>query len=106
MNTSTIVDLKILFEELKGVLQAEGGGNWLSGINAAIERLSPSIDASANGEHLREVKSIFATMHAGQGSFSDFFIWREDFDERMAANAEFKTLKDNIWSVLEQISVK
>jgi len=40
-------------------------------------------------------------MNAGNGSFSDFHIWREDFDERLKANTELSKITDAIWREFE-----
>ncbi|WP_264673182.1 MULTISPECIES: hypothetical protein [unclassified Psychrobacter] len=39
-------------------------------------------------------------MNNGNGSFSDFYIWREDFDERVVENNKFIEIKDKIGSLI------
>jgi hypothetical protein len=40
-------------------------------------------------------------MNAGNGSFSDFYIWRNEFTERIEANNEVTSLTESIWREFE-----
>ena len=40
-------------------------------------------------------------MHGGMGSFSDYCIWKEDFEERVRANQELYGLTDKLWRIFE-----
>lgn len=40
------------------------------------------------------------TMDKGNGSFSEYFIWRDDFDERVRLNKIYQKIKDNIWNIV------
>ena len=42
-------------------------------------------------------------MNSGNGSFSDFFIWREDFNERVEANKVLKNLRNDITSLIVSV---
>jgi len=35
------------------------------------------------------------------GSFSDYCIWKEDFEERVRANQELYGLTDKLWRIFE-----
>ena len=39
-------------------------------------------------------------MNRGNGSFSDFYIWRGDFDQRVVENNKFIEIKDEIGSLI------
>lgn len=101
-----LTDLRLLFEELKEILKAENGENWLPGVDAVLERLDFTSKAPPKVDVIQEVISIFRTMNSGQGGFSDFFLWRDDFEERVAANAHFKGLKSKIWAILERFKTE
>lgn len=50
---------------------------------------------------LIRAKSIYSTMNAGYGSFSDYGIWRENYEERAMANRILENIKHAIWRIME-----
>ena len=38
-------------------------------------------------------------MHGGARSFSDYFIWRDDFEQRKEANKAFEALSSRLWEL-------
>ena len=98
------IELQSLFDRLTKLVEAEGGENWLPGLQAVLERLVITETYGASLERrLQEIKSIFVTMNRGQESFADFYVWRDDFDARLSANAELKNLRNNIWELLQDV---
>lgn len=98
------IKLRTLFSDLAEIVTLESEGNWLPGLEAILDRLPPTKNAAESLElRLQEVKSIFITMSTGQGSFADFFIWVDDFDQRVVANTELEKLKSSIWKLLQDI---
>jgi hypothetical protein len=87
-----------LFLELKKIMICERENNWIRGIDLIINSLRQSENAD---ETIRYVSATYKSMSSGSNSFSDFFIWREDFDERVLANGELDKLKEDIWSLLD-----
>ncbi|MCH8475370.1 MAG: hypothetical protein LAT55_09100 [Opitutales bacterium] len=51
-------------------------------------------------EALKEMSFLYRSMHGGAGSFSDYFIWRDNFDDRVEANKEFEILSQRLWELL------
>jgi hypothetical protein len=101
MNTiqaNTVLDL---LKRLERLLISEGEDNWIRGIRSSIAILeSAGSDDAESSKALNEVASIYKTMYAGAGSFSDFFLWRDDEAERIEANKELDNLRDELWTAL------
>lgn len=100
MNNKIKMDkLLELFKMLRVILVSEGDGNWIRGVDSIIFSLSPkSISTSSDEEAIRYAESTYKAMFRGNGSFSDFYIWRDDFEERVYENEKLDILKDKIWS--------
>lgn len=90
----SLQDLRLM----RDIMDSEGETNWIRGIRSAI----------AAGEALHEnpedtfhkMSLIYRAMHGGSGSFSDYFIWRDDFDERSRANKELTEVSERLWKQL------
>ena len=96
-------ELLCLFNRLKKIMNEENENNWIRGINLIIESLTPP-DYGGKGsadEAVRYVSDTYRNMVSGNGSFSDFFIWRDDFDERVKVNKKLDRLRANIWNLID-----
>uniref|UniRef100_UPI003318CEDF hypothetical protein n=1 Tax=Psychrobacter sp. TB20-MNA-CIBAN-0197 TaxID=3140453 RepID=UPI003318CEDF len=51
-------------------------------------------------DYIKSIGNTYSFMNNGNGSFSDFYIWREDFDERVVENNKFIEIKDKIGSLI------
>lgn len=93
------------FVELQQIMIQENETNWLRGIETIIGLLNfnQSEDLEDKTERLRKVLSINKTMNAGYGSFSDFHIWRDDFDERVQENESLKTIQNQIQEEMDNL---
>jgi hypothetical protein len=97
--------LRELFLELHAIMSAEHETNWIRGVGNIIAILGEADDdPSAARERIDEAHRSYRSMHAGNGSFSDFHIWRESFDERVRANAELTRVTEAIWREFESTS--
>ena len=95
-------ELLQLFIELKKLMERENENNWVQGVNLIINALTPR-DYGGCGtadKAINYVETTYRDMVSGNGSFSDYFIWRDDFDERKNANKILDKLKNNIWSLI------
>ncbi|PJG58426.1 hypothetical protein [Aeromonas cavernicola] len=99
MNQETkITRLLELFKKLRGILASEDDKNWIRGIEAIIFDLSSQEAIVGNeDEVVRYVEYTYKGMCRGNGSFSDFYIWRDDFEERVSENEKLNNLKEKIW---------
>ena len=90
-----------LLLEVEQILRSQGGLNWLPGIHTAIAIGQEAEDGVAEPKvALDEMRSIHRSMCSGPGGYSDFFVWREDFDERRLANEKYNRLRDEPWTRL------
>ncbi len=89
--------LRLLFQRLRQIMQAEGESNWIAGVEAILERLNDHVSE----ERWREVQSLYKTMHRGASTFSDYHVWRDDFDARLEANRELDSIRQRIWTLME-----
>ncbi len=95
-------ELLIEFKKLRNILISEKENNWIRGIESIIEKLEWSIDNKCEDPDHFFYSSCdtWKTMDKGNGSFSDYYIWRDDFDERVRLNKTFQKIKDNIWGIV------
>jgi hypothetical protein len=92
-----IINARLLLEELKTILQAEGEMNWINGILAAIHCLEdPDVERG-----YAEAKSIYKTMIGGHGAFSDYYIKREEFEIQRQANARLDDIRNKLWQLFQ-----
>ncbi len=101
VDTSTINELVDTFEKIHDILLREKEDNWIKGINSIRDRLRAANTGDSNIEDIyKEVGTSYRYMNSGSGSFADFMVWRDDFDERQRFNQEFQTLADKAWKLL------
>ncbi len=97
--------LRELLQELREILINEGERNWLRGVDLCLRHLS-DVDSASDAilrERLGDVALTYRTMVGGYGSFSDFHVWREDFDERVRANLPLKRVRSDLWEIIMAI---
>jgi hypothetical protein len=98
---STINELSDTFEKIQVILLREKEDNWIRGISSIRNRLNQVDPSGANIEEVvKDVGISYRHMNSGQGSFADFMVWRDDFDERQKLNQEFESLADKAWKLL------
>src|SRR4051794_22432767 len=71
---------RVLLAELSALLRTEGENHFIRGINAALR----SLDDPEGG--FAEARSVYRTMTVGRGPFSDYYIHRTDWADRVRAN--------------------
>lgn len=83
-------------------MKAEQGEEWLPGITLIVNALTPPFDDDERLQSaLQYVQATYKSMLGGSGSFSDFYVWRDDFDERVKENTRLDQIKSEIWDTLE-----
>ncbi|MDJ0088256.1 hypothetical protein [Pantoea allii] len=90
------------FETLREILVKEHENNWMRGVLAIIEKLEFCLNNEGvfKKEYLKEACDTWKTMEQGNGSFTDFYIWRDDEKERSEANKFLDSVKSKIWKVI------
>lgn len=100
LNQNFDISLDLLCQ-LEALLKAEGESNWIRGVRAAIIAGKSRKDGSVTEEDaFQEMASTYRSLYGGAGSFSDYFIWREDLEERQEANKKFDKITNQLWSLL------
>ncbi|MEE3627459.1 hypothetical protein UCD39_26375 [Nitrospirillum sp. BR 11752] len=96
-------ELLVLFEGLRKILLEENENNWVRGINSICHSLSSCVKfhGDFNGS-INYVRETYKYMMGGNGSFSDFYIWRDNFNERVLENNKLDKIKDEIWKRLTE----
>jgi len=90
------------FKKLRCILIGENENNWMRGVDSIIEKLEWSTNNKCNDPcyFFNSSCDTWKTMDAGNGSFSEYYIWRDDFDERVRLNKIYHNIKDKIWSIV------
>jgi len=91
-----------LLSELLVVLDSQRERNWSSGIKGAIAEL---LDAGGKIDPagFENARSIYNTMTKDGRGFSEYYIHKDDFDERINANQKLDDLKGKIWRVFNPV---
>ncbi|MEV4628234.1 hypothetical protein AB0J90_18350 [Micromonospora sp. NPDC049523] len=98
---SSRTEVREALRRLHDLVYPEGheASRWVQLIRAA-QAVAASPDV-LDLDALQEVRSIYRSMYGGGRNFSDFFLWREDFQDRLIANEELKSAKDELERVLD-----
>lgn len=90
-----------LFTQIRDILIQENESNWIRGINSILNQINYSLASKEEAKStIRDIYYSYSLMNRGNGSFSDFYIWREDFAERVIENNKFIEIKDEIGSLI------
>jgi hypothetical protein len=99
--------LKILnlSKDLLDILEREGKGE----VDFAIKELKYMIglltislkkDSGCDKKMLEEIKEIYKSLYPPHGGLTDFFIWRDDIEERRKENNCLDKISDELWNML------
>lgn len=100
-NVQKLIELNECFIELREILIREDENNWIRGINLILSTIHFALkDNDDAKETIKSVGNTYFFMNSGNGSFSDFHVWREDFGERVEANQELTKIKSNITDLI------
>jgi hypothetical protein len=69
-------------------------------VSAIIVFLEENRD-SVKSEDLKKISKVHRTFYPPRGGLSDFFIWREDYKERVKANDELDQIKNKLYDLVE-----
>jgi hypothetical protein len=94
-----------IYSGILEIVNSEHGKTWSRGIEESIKLLKIANDSEGEfkRERLKDVFSIYNTMNAGSGSFSDFHIWRDNYEERVKANKPLEELRDKLWAEISSL---
>jgi hypothetical protein len=100
-----LIQLKDLFQELLRILETEGDQEVhyaKSELRKDIQMIEDILNHNSAdlNEVFLEVKESYQSMYPPRGGLTDFFIWREDFEERRKANQPLNHIKDELNKIL------
>lgn len=101
MKLETVNRIQQLYIELEEVLRKYGDNSILNQyqlVKTAISILESSAELE---EKYNEVADIYKALYPARGGLSEFYIWKDDFDERMAINEPFTRIKEELWEIFK-----
>ncbi len=96
-----------LFRKLLIILETEGGRE----VNYAKKELQRNVlmieEVLSNrtvdfDKVFDEVKASYHSMYPPHGGLTDFFVWRDDFEERVKANQPLDNVKNELKEILDR----
>lgn len=96
-----IILLYDLFIQLKKIMVKENENNWIHAINNIINYLLSNKNAKDENYIVNEVRKKLQSIYGGMGSFSDYYIWRDNYEERVKENEKLDSILDQIWTILD-----
>lgn len=103
IKSDNIYELKQLFEELLFIVDKYGDStinNQKKIINRIIGKID-SIDISNFEEEFMEIQRDYKNLYPARGGLSDFYIWKDDFNERQKLNEPLSKIGDRLWELLK-----
>lgn len=96
--------LRVLYQELRNILEIESDDNEAMYITNQLESGLSLIDECLNNTYtdkdLKQLYSklneIYIKINQPRVGLSDFFIWRDNNEERLKANDCLDSIKDNL----------
>ena len=92
-----LTEIQTVLKEIIAMLHAEKEDNWIR----AFEKMYRKINMAISGEidkanAIAYVRDTFDLIYRGNGSFSDYCIWRHDFDQCKVLNQKLEDLIDKL----------
>ena len=92
-----LLKLQACFLNLKDILVNENEDNWIKAIKNILHDIQLALDNKQDTQAtIRDIRYKYYLINSGNGSFTDFFICRDDFNERVEANKVLEEVKSNI----------
>lgn len=103
--TSKMENLKRLYLNLLEILEKHSKGE----IDIQIRQVKQILDfligipSNENEEqYIREVRKMHESLFPARGGLSDFFIWSNDYDERIRLNEPLENVRKEIYETLNK----
>jgi hypothetical protein len=106
MNRKELERVSSLMKELLNIIRKEGGegeeyaAKELERCIGYIKETIDDVNADSN-EVFTRVKNLYRSMYPPHGGMTDFFVWRDDFDERIAANRRLDAVKAELGEIFD-----
>ena len=107
ISKNELARLKELFRGLLSILESEGYMETYyarhelhKNILMIEDALNRDIAPTELHELFTGIKESYKSMYPPRGGLTEFFIWREDFDERVKANQPLENLKNGLDEII------
>lgn len=90
-----------LLELIQSFLIRHEESNWIRGISAALSELKEN-NRATKAEKFNSAKSIYLTMIAGGGGFSEYYVADVDGVGNKKENTELSNLRKEIWILFQE----
>ncbi|MFJ8234994.1 hypothetical protein ACIQ34_04505 [Ureibacillus sp. NPDC094379] len=98
-----IEQLKVLFQQLKSILEKENDNETLyirNQLELGLHLIDESLHSNYENKDLEQLfsklKEIYTNINQPRVGLSDYFIWKDDYDERLEVNNDLDTIKENL----------
>ena len=96
-------ELHKLLLELANILKKESEQNWIRAINQMLKKIESALsDGYGHKEAISYVHKTYEAINSGNGSFSDFHIWRDNLADRKRENEHLDKNKRSILELLNK----
>lgn len=94
---------KCLMKELLKIIKEEGNGEidyQIREVERGVSLLDYLIIKGNDKSIELELNSMIRNLYPARGGLSDFYIWRDDEDERIKVNKALSGIADELWKIL------
>lgn len=87
--------------DLAIILEKESEHNWQRAIDEMLKRVECALSGVYDPvEAISYVRKTYMSINSGNGSFGDFYIWRDNFSDRKRENERLEEIKNKILKLL------
>jgi hypothetical protein len=102
-NKEIIQEMKQLFEELLSIVEKHGDSTVINQKNIIrrVLQIINNIDINKYESEVIAIQREYQKLYPARGGLSEFYIWRDDFQERQAVNAPLSKIRKRLWKLLK-----
>ncbi len=94
-------ELKQLFKELLMIVQQYGDSSYNVQKGILKEILNIIEEDDTDIDKISQIKHEYYNLFFPKSPLSEFYIWRDDFDERKKLNEPLEDIKHRLWELLK-----
>lgn len=94
--------LKKLFTELRDYLELQNDNSILNIrklVNNTVAVLESNESDSVKSEY---VLDAYRTLYTGRAGLTEYYIWDNDYDNRIKLNEPLERIRDDLWEIMKQ----
>lgn len=95
-------ELRQLFTELLAIVEKYGDSECKMPKRILKEILYDLEEDVSDTDKFSLVKRNYNSLFFPRSPLSEFYIWSDDYDERVKLNAPYKRIKDRLWELLKK----